>query len=362
LKRRTARAFPLCGEGTGRLFFFLEGRNAMATGRTIYSERNNDNGERVVEVGKWSAVPTGPWCSWSAPDEDIYSKGYARDGKHSDWRTTPRGGDSTLVWWIVSVDKGRAYLRAEKWLRGKAYEQTTFASPEDLWSCAYQNAESLGRTKTYRFGTSWSAAGPALGAIDLPNQYEGYSLYKALLKRPMDEIQEIRAILVAAGADARAIELVDFAADTARNRATDRGQRAADTRAQTKAKADKGGNPKVIKPGDRLITRYTTTYSTGPQRFFWYTPSKGNPGGKCLFFTDINAEGYGVGNHYRVQKKYALRACIAAFEILNKDHPETPISLHQQMALLADQAAVEARRAASAIPIHQDTTPCTCDV
>jgi hypothetical protein len=332
----------------------------MALGRTIYSERNNAAGERVVEIGKWSAVPTGPWCTWAPADEDVYSKNYGRDGHNSNWRTTPRGGDSTLVWWVVAVDKGRAHLRAKKWIRGKSYERTVFASPEDLWSCAYQNAEDVGRTKDRRFGLSWSAAGPALGVIDPPNAYEGYSLWRALLKRPMDEIQEIRAILVAAGADPRPIEIVDFAFETARNRAAERAQQGAATRAQTKAKADKGGNPKVIKPGDRVVARYPFTTSTGVERFFWYTPYEGNRNGKCYFFLTVNADGYGTGFRYAVHKKYALRACIAAFETLNTEMPETPISLHQQMALLADQAQVERRRAAADQPTPQDAPPCAC--
>lgn len=327
-------------------------------GRTIYSERNNDAGQRVVEVGKWSAVPTGPWCGWTAPEDRHHGQNFVSDGHQACWRTTPRGGDSVLQWWILSIEGDRTHFRAYKWSRKTAYERTTFASPEDLWSCAYNNAEPFGRKKGDYFGKSWTMSGPALGKIDEDGRYEGWYLRRALMVRPMDELEEMLDILQTAGACARAQEVVAMAIDTNRLRAEDRAKTAQETRAQNAARKERGGNPKSFKVGDRVLLDRTVTYNaTGDQRFFWYTPPSWDANSKPRFFTQVDANGLGVGNSYKVRKKDLYRACLAAFDQLATEVPEEPISLHTKMALLADQAAAEARRAAQ----HQDTRSCTCD-
>lgn len=282
----------------------------------------------VATQGRWAAIPTGPWC---APVPPQATTAYAHAPKES-WRSAPVLTPKTAAWWSLTEGGDTIALRLHTWAphalgRGR---KAAYATPLDAWAAASAQAQVLP-------AQHWTLARDATPTATLRHLHAVLSVRSAALLDALEALLE--GVLGKPATDT----ILAPARALLQSHTQEIADAAARTRAATRKNATRGGNPKAYKEGDRIVALTPIAFLTTTHQAFWYVRDAALPSQPPGFYAERTPEGWGTGSRYTVPKARARRACPVAFD-------EVTCSRHQQMVWLAEQQAVEARRAQGLSP------------
>ena len=309
--------------------------------RVIFQYGQKD-GVYSVTIGRWNAVPTGPWCAWNAPE----LASYGQDKRACTApRLTARGGS----WWRATVDPTTGvtwcslYEHAERSTR--QIKTPRFATPEDHWSITFNDGKVKGPRTRDAWREQWSFTLLPKADSDGICRDDSSKLMWRLRGRALDEIDDLATLLAALGAPPRVLDLLDTCKHNTAHWKEQAGAQAKATRAQNAARKDKGGNPRRFEMGDVVLHGEPVTYGGTPQRVFHYVPNAAYPDGPAAFYAYVNEDGYGVGPRYLARKNRLYKACLAAFDAIAEEHPRHIPTAHERLHILQLQKTAEVHKA-----------------
>ena len=312
----------------------------MALGNIIFSEKNNDdNTARIVEVGRWNTIPTGPWCALNPLEtikrdacNRIVLNSYIPSAKLVFPLSAPIVSTHGACWWSFHTANNNIYIAYYRVQRRpkKFINRLPFATLEDTWSFV----------RNEHGGAAYFATVYGIDGTDSIDQ--DTNQITDFRRVPPAHVAQLDELLTCAFGANRAAEITAPLHALHTQKMENKKKKAAETRAKTHANKDRGGNPHAFELGDCVVTLSPHHQFKGenePRRKFFYA-QHAYYDDTIGFFAQINAKGRGLGSRYPIKKKEVVRACQTGFDLL-----WYTLTAHEKIDLLAAQAQVEEIRA-----------------
>jgi hypothetical protein len=279
--------------------------------KTIFSCKTENN-IMSVEIGLWNNIPQGQWCS-------IENSPY----KNINYSTKPRVTKTGATWLNICVEPTRIYIEQKR----KSFKGQEFKNELHAFSFAYSQA------KTKYLYIPFEASGSSA-------QHRKQSTIAHIAKMAKKDVTDLLEILERHLTKEHSVYIeIETRFKRVAAYKTEIAQNAASKTAQTRAKTKNGGNPKVWTLKDIVCPRRPMTFKSGTVvTKFYYTTRATDVNGRATFFTHVDENGHGISGAYKARKKDLLKICPNAIELL------TYKTMHEKIALLAEQKIIEERR------------------